>query len=212
MSRHVSNRREFLKTTAAGCAAGGMIPYVFSARAEEAAAPTSKNDRLRFGAIGMRYQGTVIAKLALPYGDVVAIADVDRAIGEKAQGEFRQQGRHLRRLPQAARSQGRRRRDDRHARPLAHEDGHRRLPRGQGRLLREAADADDRRGQGAVPRRPRDRPRRAGRHLAAERPPVPPGLRDGSPRPHRQAPQGDRRAGQERHRRPVRDREAAGRT
>jgi myo-inositol 2-dehydrogenase / D-chiro-inositol 1-dehydrogenase len=88
MSRHVSNRREFLRTTAAGCAAGGTIPYVFSARAEEAAAPTLKNDRLRFGAIGMRYQGTVIAKLALPYGDIVAIADVDRAIGEKAKEDF----------------------------------------------------------------------------------------------------------------------------
>ena len=36
----------------------------------------------------MRYQGSVIAKLALPYADVVAIADVDRKIGEKAVVDF----------------------------------------------------------------------------------------------------------------------------
>jgi predicted dehydrogenase len=36
----------------------------------------------------MRYQGTVITKKAVEYGDVVAIADVDRQIGEKAVAEF----------------------------------------------------------------------------------------------------------------------------
>jgi predicted dehydrogenase len=42
---------------------------------------------LRIGAIGMRYQGTVVAQKALEYGDVVAICDVDRQIAEKARDE-----------------------------------------------------------------------------------------------------------------------------
>ncbi|OHB71749.1 MAG: dehydrogenase [Planctomycetes bacterium RBG_13_63_9] len=36
----------------------------------------------------MRYQGTVIAEKAAPYGDIVAICDVDREIGEKARQEL----------------------------------------------------------------------------------------------------------------------------
>lgn len=36
----------------------------------------------------MRYQGSVITNEALPYGDVVAIADVDRQIAEKAREQF----------------------------------------------------------------------------------------------------------------------------
>jgi len=82
------NRRQFLRASAGATVGGMMTPYIFTANAEEAAKPKSKNDRFRVGAIGMRYQGSVIAKLALPYADVVAIADVDREIGEKAVAEF----------------------------------------------------------------------------------------------------------------------------
>ena len=79
------SRRQFL---AAAGAAAALTPYHFTANAEDRAKPKSKNDRYRIGSIGMKYQGSVIAKLALPYADVVAIADVDRKIGEKAVADF----------------------------------------------------------------------------------------------------------------------------
>ena len=103
MRENPITRREFLAAAAGAMAAGATIPYVFTADAEERAKPKSKNDRFRIGAIGMRYQGTVIADKAPAYGDVVAICDVDRQIAEKARGQFRRQGRALRRLPQDAR-------------------------------------------------------------------------------------------------------------
>jgi len=87
MSRAKLTRRSVLKSSA--LAAGGLItPYVFTAVALGADTPRAKNDRFGIGAIGMRYQGTVITKKAVDYGDVVAIADVDRQIGEKAVAEF----------------------------------------------------------------------------------------------------------------------------
>ena len=82
------NRRNFLKTSAGVIAAGAMTPYTFSASAEAGNLPRSKNDRLRIGAIGMRYQGSVITRKAQAYGDVVAICDVDRQIAQKAKQEF----------------------------------------------------------------------------------------------------------------------------
>ena len=85
-SRH--SRRRFLTASAGGLAAGAAAPYVFTANAEERAKPRSKNDRLRIGAIGMRYQGTVIALKAQAYGDVVAICDVDRHVREQARAGF----------------------------------------------------------------------------------------------------------------------------
>ncbi len=83
-----TSRRRFLQGVAATAAAGAIVPYVFTADAEERTQPRSKNDRLRIGAIGMRYQGSVIAEKALAHGDVVAICDVDRQIAEKARAQF----------------------------------------------------------------------------------------------------------------------------
>jgi predicted dehydrogenase len=40
------------------------------------------------GAIGLRYQGSVVARQALPYGDLVALCDVDAEILAKARAEF----------------------------------------------------------------------------------------------------------------------------
>ena len=65
-----------------------MVPYVFTAHAEQATRPSSANDRFRIGAIGMRYQGTVITEKAREYGDVVAICDVDRHVREQARSSF----------------------------------------------------------------------------------------------------------------------------
>ena len=49
-----------------------------SASAQEK--PRSKVERLGIGSIGMRYQGSVITEKAALYGDVVAIADVDKHV------------------------------------------------------------------------------------------------------------------------------------
>lgn len=76
------NRRHFLRTSAA-IAAG-----IFCAPHRATSAPTLKNDRLRVGAIGLRYQGSVIAEKILPYGDLVALCDVDREILGKTNEKF----------------------------------------------------------------------------------------------------------------------------
>jgi myo-inositol 2-dehydrogenase/D-chiro-inositol 1-dehydrogenase len=82
------NRRDALRIGAYGVASGLCIPYVFTADAEETNRPKSKNDRFRIGAIGLRYQGSVITEKACEYGDVIAICDVDREIAEKARSQF----------------------------------------------------------------------------------------------------------------------------
>ena len=83
-----TTRRSFLRATAGALAGAGATPYVFTAHAVDADKPRSKNDRFRIAAVGMRYQGTVITEIAADYGDIVAIADVDREIGEKAVEHF----------------------------------------------------------------------------------------------------------------------------
>jgi len=82
------SRRRFLQSSATAIAAGALVPYIFTADAEARTRPRSANDRLRIGAIGLRYQGSVITQEALPFGDVVALADVDREIAEKAREQF----------------------------------------------------------------------------------------------------------------------------
>jgi predicted dehydrogenase len=88
VSTRRTSRRRFLATTSAVAGAVVANPYVFTAGAEEALRPRSKNDRFGIGAIGMRYQGSVITEKALVEGDVVAIADVDRQVAEKAREQF----------------------------------------------------------------------------------------------------------------------------
>ncbi len=88
MNRSPSSRRQFLKASTGLLAGSPLLPYIFTANTEDANRPKSKNDRFRIGAIGMRYQGSVITQKAVEYGDVVAIADVDRQIGEKAVADF----------------------------------------------------------------------------------------------------------------------------
>jgi len=86
-----STRRQILQST--GLAALGLfIPYT-TARGEETTRPRSPNDRLRIGAIGMRYQGSVIAEKAQEFGDLVAICDVDRQIAEKARSQLSPEAR-----------------------------------------------------------------------------------------------------------------------
>jgi myo-inositol 2-dehydrogenase / D-chiro-inositol 1-dehydrogenase len=82
------SRRAFLQGCSTTAAAGLLTPYFFTAGAAEADLAQSPNDRFRIGAIGMRYQGSVVAEKTLPHGDIVAICDVDRQIAEKAREQF----------------------------------------------------------------------------------------------------------------------------
>jgi len=85
--RCVCSRRAFFGAAAAA-AGSAFVPYVFTAGAEQKTRPKSKNDRFGIGAIGMRYQGTVITLKAQAHGDVVAICDVDRHVREQARASF----------------------------------------------------------------------------------------------------------------------------
>ena len=81
------NRRDAVKASALGTM-GLFVPYTFTANAEGQTQPRSANERWNIGAIGMRYQGSVITEKARLYGDVVAIADVDRHVREQARASF----------------------------------------------------------------------------------------------------------------------------
>ena len=71
MTQPTTHRRDFLTTTAA---LGGAIALGSGSSAKPAFAKSrNKMERLRVGAIGLRYQGSVIAHKAQMYGDVVAV-------------------------------------------------------------------------------------------------------------------------------------------
>jgi myo-inositol 2-dehydrogenase/D-chiro-inositol 1-dehydrogenase len=80
-------RRSFLTTASLAAGAGTLLGPVWPASAAEDSVK-SPNARWRIGSIGMRYQGSVITREALPFGDVVAIADVDRHVREQARASF----------------------------------------------------------------------------------------------------------------------------
>ncbi len=83
-----ANRRQFL-IASAGLVGAGLTTSPFSIDTAGAQSPpASSNDRPGIGAIGMRYQGTVITLKAQAHGDVVAIADVDRHVREQARAGF----------------------------------------------------------------------------------------------------------------------------
>ena len=80
-----TSRRSFLAATAGALA---VTSHAWSFGADEPTVPRSPNERWRIGCIGLRYQGSVIAREALPYGDIVAICDVDRHVREQARASF----------------------------------------------------------------------------------------------------------------------------
>ena len=89
-SSNQSTRRRFLKQIAAVPAAAlvpAFVPIPAAAK-DEAGVVKSPNERWRIGAIGMRYQGSVITREATAYGDVLAICDVDRHVREQARASF----------------------------------------------------------------------------------------------------------------------------
>jgi len=82
---HHASRRQFLASTlgAALWASGGPPPRLSAARLNR-----QRVERLGVGAIGLRYQGSVIAHKAQMYGDIVAVCDVDKNVRDQAQAAF----------------------------------------------------------------------------------------------------------------------------
>lgn len=85
-----SSRRQFIQASSFLLGGGSLLGPAWPSSAQDAAATGTKspNGRWRIGSIGMRYQGSVITREALPFGDVVAIADVDRHVREQARASF----------------------------------------------------------------------------------------------------------------------------
>ena len=96
-----TSRREFLASSSclvSGLAAGAIsssLGRVAAANWQADAKPKAKVERLGVGAIGLRYQGSVIAHKAQMYGDVVAVCDVDKNVRDTAKAAFGSTPRHF---------------------------------------------------------------------------------------------------------------------
>src|SRR3569623_3376218 len=89
MNRSTAPRRQFLAKSTGALAAGAFLaPHVAAPSHAADTKPRSPTARLGIGAIGMRYQGTVITRKAQQYGDVTAVCDVDRNVRDQAQASF----------------------------------------------------------------------------------------------------------------------------
>ena len=91
MSNSSLSRRGFIASTlAGGSVLGTSLPGVFLSpqTAVGLDKPPQKVDRIGIGAIGLRYQGSVIANKAQLYGDIVAVCDVDRNVRDQAKAAF----------------------------------------------------------------------------------------------------------------------------
>ncbi len=87
MNTPSSTRREFFGALAVA-AGGGVIADRLRGAVHAAEKPTRKVERLGIGAVGLRYQGSVITGQSQAYGDVVAVCDVDRHVCEQARAAF----------------------------------------------------------------------------------------------------------------------------
>ena len=132
------NRRDFLKTGAAGLALSMMGGY---------AAHAAEQKTYRVGLIGSGWYGKsdLCRLIQVSPVEVVSLCDVDKhMLAERRRAgipaaEVEEDAAHLRRLPGDAQGEGPRHRADRHARPLARAADDRRR-RGGGRRLRAEAD------------------------------------------------------------------------
>ncbi|MCH2182699.1 MAG: Gfo/Idh/MocA family oxidoreductase [Mariniblastus sp.] len=84
MPKHFS-RRQFVGQSTL-LAAG--LPWLQRPAIALSERPRARVERAGIAAIGMRYQGSVITEKARLYGDIVAIADVDRHVREQARSSF----------------------------------------------------------------------------------------------------------------------------
>lgn len=86
MKSDKSTRRQSLRAAAAFASMGFIPPVTFAA--PMTVMPRHSVERPGIGAIGLRYQGTVITEKARQYGDIVAVCDVDRHVREQARASF----------------------------------------------------------------------------------------------------------------------------
>ncbi len=86
MSQQETNRRDFLKTSAAALAGAGAAGYWITGKPSHAFYYAEQNDRPLVGQIGCGGRGNAITNQATRFGDVVAVCDVDskRADAAKA--------------------------------------------------------------------------------------------------------------------------------
>ncbi len=80
-----TSRRDFVSSMIGGGILAGIGHHPTSAAQEK---PRRKVERLGVGAIGLRYQGSVIAHKAQMYGDIVAVCDVDKNVRDTAKAAF----------------------------------------------------------------------------------------------------------------------------
>ena len=83
--RNLYSRRQFVGRSTM-LAAG--LPLLKTQAVASAERPRARVERAGIASIGMRYQGSVITEKARLYGDIVAIADVDRHVREQARASF----------------------------------------------------------------------------------------------------------------------------
>lgn len=87
MEPTTTSRRSFAKLSLlGGLAATGFHLSPNSSVAEDK--PRNKIERLGVGAIGLRYQGSVIANKAAMFGDIVAVCDVDKNVRDPIKAAF----------------------------------------------------------------------------------------------------------------------------
>lgn len=83
----MSSRRQFLSHSLAVPTALALGAWV-NPQHQAVGAERSANSRLGVGAIGLRYQGTVVTLKSQEYGNIVAVCDVDRHVREQARASF----------------------------------------------------------------------------------------------------------------------------
>ena len=87
------NRRRFIANSSLSALAGFAVHTFPASNALAAATSTvanakNVNAKLRFGGIGLRYQGSVDLHTASSYGDIVAVCDVDKNVRDQARAAF----------------------------------------------------------------------------------------------------------------------------
>ncbi len=88
-SDSVRGRRGFLAATG-GTLFGlsGLSSYLSDLAAAESEKPRWINERIGFGGIGLRYQGSVDLHTANQFGEVVAVCDVDKNVRDQSKASF----------------------------------------------------------------------------------------------------------------------------
>ena len=83
MSHNNLSRRTFLSSLATGTVSPALLGLAPSTLMGAPDKPRDLTSRLGIGAIGLRYQGSVITHKAQLYGDIVGLCDVDQHVREQ---------------------------------------------------------------------------------------------------------------------------------